>query len=510
MHVEGELPPDEAERRSRPRDDLVLEREVAPGRFECAEGPFRSYERRFEQRPDGTVVDHTEFSLDIGVWRFLFTGPFVGRLAKRPADRVDPFWAPPDRLDRRAARVLALVATISLAVGYLGTLLTQTNTYVFDEFGTGKTAQGATLATVRVGILLAVLVTTFADRRGRKRAMVITLVAGCVLTAATAASPNLVVFGGLQTLARGCNSAVGILVAIIAAEEMPKGSRAYAVSLLAMATGLGAGLALILLPLADLGDAAWRVLFVVPLLFLPAVRAIARHLPESRRFEAVHDERAGLAGHGGRFWLLAVAAFLGQLFIAPASQFMNEYLRDERGFDGAGIRNFSIFTNLPGSIGIVVAGKLADVRGRRMVGAVGMFGGVLFTALVFNGTGASIWAWSALAALIGAATIPALGVYGPELFPTAVRGRANGIISVVGVVGSAAGLLAAGTMSDSFGSLGPAMAILAVGPAILTVLIVVAFPETAREELESLNPEDRAPGSPAIDGAGTTGTLRDP
>ena len=41
-----------------------------------------------------------------------------------------------------------------------------------------------------------------------------------------------------------------------------------------------------------------------------------------------------------------------------------------------------------------------------------------------------------LGALIGGAAVPALGVYGAELFPTGNRGRANGLISVLSLIGS--------------------------------------------------------------------------
>jgi len=121
-----------------------------------------------------------------------------------------------------------------------------------------------------------------------------------------------------------------------------------------------------------------------------------------------------------------------------------------------------------------------------------MFGGVGFTLLMYLGSGASIWVWSILGAFIGAATVPALGVYGPELFPTAVRGKANAVISIVGVVGSATGLIFAGRLSERFDAFGPALALLAIGPAVLTVLILTAYPETARKELETINPEDQA------------------
>jgi len=104
-----------------------------------------------------------------------------------------------------------------------------------------------------------------------------------------------------------------------------------------------------------------------------------------------------------------------------------------------------------------------------------------------------VWAWSAGGSIVGAATVPALGVYGPELFPTKLRGKANGIITALGRAGGVLGLLAAGFLSTRLGSLGPALAVLSIGPAALAVLILVAYPETAHRELEDLNPEDVRP-----------------
>ena len=92
--------------------------------------------------------------------------------------------------------------------------------------------------------------------------------------------------------------------------------------------------------------------------------------------------------------------------------------------------------------------------------------------------------------------LPALGVYGPELFPTSLRGRANGIIQVVSLVGSAVGLLVAGGLADRWGRFGPAMAVVGAGPLLLAVLLVAVFPETAGRELEEINPEDRRPEEP--------------
>jgi MFS family permease len=193
----------------------------------------------------------------------------------------------------------------------------------------------------------------------------------------------------------------------------------------------------------------------------------------------------------GRFALLAGSGFLWSIFLAPAAQFLNEFLRAERGFSGLQITLFVLATNTPGGLGIVLGGRLADRRGRRLLAIIGIAGGVGFTVVSYLTWGWPLWASSIVAAIVGSVAIPAMGVYGPELFPTGQRGLANGGLQVVSVAGSSAGLLLAGWLGDRFDSLGPAMAVLAVGPMVLIVLVAAFYPETARRELEDLNPSDR-------------------
>jgi Major Facilitator Superfamily len=306
--------------------------------------------------------------------------------------------------------------------------------------------------------------------------------------------------GVTQTFVRGAATAGGILVGIVAAEEMPAGSRAFAFSLLAAAGALGAGMCLMVLPLADVGEGGWRLVMVASLLLLPLVRLASGHLPETRRYDAAHAE-VGMAGHGSRFWMLAASALLLALFTAPASQLMNEFLRDEEGFAAWQITIFTIVTNTPGGIGLVIGGRLADTRGRRPVGAFGVVAGTLLTVAMVVLGGWPMWGLSVAAAITGAMVVPAISVYGPELFPTSLRGRANGTVAILGVSGSAIGLLTAGWLSERWDGLGPALALLSIGPLIMAVLVLVAYPETARRELEEINPEDRMdpPGAISTD-----------
>jgi MFS family permease len=478
----------------RPRRDLVLEREVGAGRYEAVEGPVLDYARTVAalRMADGmhAVTQTVEFTLAVPYFWWLFWVPFR-RSMRRPGAGKAPWWAPPALLDARAATVLGSLGVLAVVFGYLNTVFTQTITFAGEEFRAGDTAQGVAGAVVRVGGLVALAVVATADRKGRRTVLLWSAAAGCSLALTGAVAPSLAWLAVSQTLARAFATALLVLVAIVAAEEMPAGSRAYAVSLLAMAGGMGAGLCVLGLRLADIGPRAWRLLYLAPVLALPVLRGLSRRLPESRRFVDRSPERAPLAGHGARLWLLGAAGLLTNVFIAPQSQFGNRFLRVERGFSGGRIGIFSLATGTPAAVGIVVGGRLADTRGRRRVGAVCIMVGTLCTVLFFFSRGWALWALALVGTTVSDASIPALGVYGPELFPTSLRGRANGLVAVSALAGSALGLVAAGVLADSFGHIGPAMAVLSFGPAVVALLVLTRYPETARRELEDLNPEDR-------------------
>jgi predicted MFS family arabinose efflux permease len=474
------------------RDGVILERPAGDGAFEAAEGPVERYQRTVSVTELGDdrfeVTQTVDFHLAFPWFWWVFAPLVRAYVGKLVPPTALPWWAPPQRLDARASTALATVMGISIVVGYTGYLLSTTITYAADDFGVGTTAQGVGLAFGRVDLLISLPLLALADRRGRRPVLLLASAAACILSALGALAPNLPALMATQVPARGCGTAVAIAVLIVAAEEMPAGSRAWSLGLLAFAGATGVGVCIALLPLADL--ASWRLLYLIALVGLVIVWALRNRLTESQRFARPHPD-VHVAGHGGRLWLLAVSTLLLNLFLAPGSQFQNEFLKDERAYSALKIAVFLGATNIFGAIGIVVGGRLADLRGRRGVGAVAVVGGTLFTVLMYNAVGWPIWMWSTLGAILGAAVIPSLTVYGPELFPTGLRGWAGGLISGLGRVGSIVGLVAVGALADRIDSLGPAMAIMSVAPLVLAILILVAYPETARVELEDLNPEDR-------------------
>ncbi|MGI9603608.1 MAG: MFS transporter [Acidimicrobiales bacterium] len=497
-HSRHQLTATELEARRQPRTDVLVERADGPDRFVQHTGPFSRYERVLEVTPNADagfdVTERFDWKLAIPVWSVLFRRPVRRSLINPPRPGTVPAWSPPDMLDIRTTRIFSLLAVLAVFDGYLGAILSQTMTFAADEFGNSTQDQSTALAAVRSGVLISIVLLTLADRQGRRALLLITGMLACGLTIVGGLAPNLWVLGATQAGARGVTTALGILILVVMAEELPAGSRAYGTSVLALAAALGAGVTIWLLPLADLGEAAWRIHYFVPLLFFAPIWWAARQIPESKRFLIADedDDPAPDPTLGRRLLLLGVTSFFLAFFAAPASQLRNDYLKNERGMTGSDIALFSLVTYAPWGLGVFLAGRIADIRGRRPVAILGLLGGALFTVLGYSSAGVMLWVFTLVGNFIGAATVPSLGVYGPEMFSTRRRGQANATITLIAVGGSTLGLLLVGSLADDsgLGNYGQAFLIASVAAVIAAVLIAVAYPETARRELEDINPTD--------------------
>jgi MFS family permease len=294
-----------------------------------------------------------------------------------------------------------------------------------------------------------------------------------------------------QTVGRPMGLALDVLIAVVAAEEMPRNARAYAVSVLILASGLGAGICVMALPLADIAPWGWRLVYVIAVVWLFVALDLARRLPETARFEAPHRVAPPL--QRDRFRIQVAAAFLGNLFIAPASFFQNRYLRDTRGFEGSLISIFILATATPAGIGVMAGGRLADRFGRRVLGAVCLVVSTIFVTVAFGVAGWPLWVASFLGGLVGGAAAPALAVYRAELFPTGNRGRAGVLLLTSALLGGSISLVVMGRLLDRGYSHISILSVLGLGEVLVAVLILTRFPETAHRELEDINPEDVNP-----------------
>jgi len=485
--------PDEDDDALIPRDDFVVEADAGGGRFVQRSGPFADYARTVDGGRE-TI----RYRLDIPWFAWLFALPVRRALRhRRPPGSPQPWWAPPDRLTPRQARLMGLLAAASMSAAFANTLFTQTVNFAADSFGIGTTGQGVGGVAVRLGVVITLPIAFAADRLGRRRMIVFAAWLTPLFCVLGALAPNFPTLVASQSIARPLGLALALLVGVAAAEEMPRNCRAYALSVLAMASGLGAGAAVIALRLADVGDDGWRLIYVLSAVWFVVAWDLRRGLPETERFEAhrstvaVTGEAAARHMHRGRLALVCIVAVSANLFVAPASFFQNRYLDEVRGYSGGGIALFAICTATPAALGLIAGGKLAETIGRRVVLLICLPLSTVFLVGAFAVGGPLMWLGAFLGGITGGLAYPAFNVYRSELFSTGSRGRANGWITAVSLVGSSVGLLVAGVLLDRGWTYGVVMAVMGIGQLIAATIAFVAYPETAHLTLEQLNPEDR-------------------
>jgi MFS transporter, AAHS family, benzoate transport protein len=412
---------------------------------------------------------------------------------------------PPVPLGARVWNILAMLGLVVVGTSYQGSVPSATMTYIAKEFGNTTEEQSRALAIIRVDVLVSLVVLRLADRFGRRRMLLFTTTVGPILTALCALSPGLVVFTFLQVLGRGMVTASLLLITVIGVEEVPALARTWASGFLVGLAAVGSAIAVGSVAIADSSLWAWRLLYLVPLLSLPAVLVVKKRLPESRRFQTnVHVEsRRSLAAEwrdvvervrAHRRRLVIVSIFFALLAFenTPTRQLQNDFLTNQQGFSSKQVALFSVLTNIPGVFGLLLGGLIGDRFGHRRLLTFTLFGFVVGDAGLFLSNGSAVWAWSVFGSFVGAASIPVCAILSSEVFPTSFRSTANGITTAVSRIGGALGLLVAGALSTVW-SRGSAIAFTTT--ALLVSLALIRFlPETSGRELEILNPEDLSPG----------------
>jgi len=470
--------------------------------------------------PDATVVSFRPYGqLDIPFFRWAFrplvaiskrrTGRYViaglrAELEGAPAAVVPKpvIGLPTAMFTQEQSTQLATAAAAVAVVSFGAALVGQFGGPISHTFHASDTAFSDVLAITRLGALLAFVGIAFADRGGRRRSILIGVVGSAIVCGVSAFSPNLVFFTGAQVLQRAFLIVTATVAGVAVVEEAPEGARAYATSMLALAGGFGFSFAVITLPFADLGSQAWRVPFGLGALTILVAPAIGRRMTETSRYEAlartdvsrgrVRDIRG--QGYGRRFVLLATTFFLLNVFNAPSSQLANKYLIDVHHFSNSGIAILRIVTTgIPGLAGLVIGGRLTEVRGRRPIAAIALAVATATQMVFFLSGGLLLWFMSGTSIIAASAGGIALGTLGVELFPTETRSTSNGLLGVIGVLGSVLGFVITGLLAHPQGEIGRAIALCGIGALVATIVFVPLLPESRAQELDDVSPTDARP-----------------
>jgi MFS family permease len=404
-------------------------------------------------------------------------------------------FAAPEPLTSRQKTVLKLLWLASLPAAYVNTVFTQTVAYASSEFNISEQGQGFAAAIVRWGVVIAIPLAALADRIGRRKIIISLAWLAPLVISLGAFAPSFAVLVATQTVGRPLGISLTVFVLVFATEEMGTNTRAWALSILAVGSGVGAGSAVGAIPLAGISDTSWRLVYLIGIGWLAVAYVLTRSLPETTRFLALHEEQIHHTDvethiHRDRLWMQIAVAVLTNVFVATASIFQSRYLKDVREYSALEISLFITITTIPATVGLVAGGRLADKVGRKVVAVATVPTGTMLYALSFSTQGASMWFFAIIGGILLGISYPAMAVFRSELFPTAHRNMGSALIMVASLIGGSVGLIGAGVLLDNGMSYGRVMTTFALGPVLVAFLVALRYPETAHLELETINPED--------------------
>jgi MFS family permease len=351
-----------------------------------------------------------------------------------------------------------------------------------------------------------------ADYIGRKRTMMLAILAYSLTTGLSAIAWNWQSFAILRFLVGVGIGSEWVTGASLVSELWPDNARGKGGGLLQSGAGIGSFLASgVWLLIGGLGPNAWRFMYLVGILPALLVLWLRRGMPESTRWEEANERRraaraqqqSGIALEGidaalTRFTVTdmfldksvrprLIAAFLMMLSVTfgfwGVATFVPTYVGTVAAKAGLSAPFYSAVAGLLGTgvsiFGFIALGFLADGIGRKPTAmlyyamclvltpvvymwASGM-GQLLAAVTVFGFFTGGIWAWAP--------------VWLPELFPTRMRGTAVAFCFNAPRWISCVGPLIAGTLIVALGGYGPAATI--VGLFFIVGVIAAPFlPET--------------------------------
>lgn len=403
-------------------------------------------------------------------------------------------------------RILGLIGFASLFMRYDGAVLQLALPQIQSSLGISDAALSNTVALIELGSFPAFLLMLAADRIGRRRLLLITIVGYTLMTGATAFVTSLSLFITLQFLARVFLMAEVMLASVVIAEEFPADARGRGIGALAAIAANGFGVAALLFAFVEVLPFGWRSLYVVGLVPLLILVNLRRGLPETAHFQKQQAERAKLdtteegfianlqpvrdliRAYPGRFFAISAIVFLYGVATSAAFFYDPTYLQQEHGFQPWHITLLTIGGGFGALFGNTIAGNVGDLLGRKRATILFLVLMPILIGLFYNVSGwilPVVWAMMLFNQMGVGVSIETLGT---ELFPTSYRSTAAGARALVAAGGTVVSLTAHGLLFRLVDSQWLAVAVLAT-VALITPFLVAWLPETSGRSLDEIAPE---------------------
>ena len=429
-------------------------------------------------KPETSVEDADRKSIHLG---------FLGR--------TPPF-------TKRQRRVFWIASTAGFFDQYDRALLSLALKQIQTSLKIAESHLGAMLSVIRLGYLLSLLMTPFADVFGRRRLLLYTVIGYTIFTGLIAIAPNERTFVVFEIIARAFAGAEAAIAMVIVAEEVDAAYRGWAIGLLASVSSIGYGLAAIAFAFINMIPYGWRGMYAIALIPLAVVIPLRRVLPESARFEK--EKLEGLrpvkiwepvvrlyTAYPKRLAMMLSIAFLSNMGGNASGFLFPKFLQEAHHWSPGNVSSLFFLGGAIGIVGSIIAGRMSDRFGRRIMGTAFLFLSPVLTIWMYTASGPSIVPAWILQTFFDFAANMILSAYSAELFPTSYRSTAGSALAIAGTTGGALGLFLEGVLYNFTGSLSRSVCYLTVfwmiAPAILWF-----FPETSGRELEDISPEANA------------------
>lgn len=406
-------------------------------------------------------------------------------------------------------RLLFLLSSATFFEGYDNFVLSFVLALVLVDLGGTEAEAGWIRALVGLGAVVAFLLSAQADRIGRRRLLLVTIVGYTAAAAATAVSPSLAWLAAAQFTAQVFLGAEWAVAVTIVVEDFPAHERGRALGIVTSMNTLGGilvgVLAFVGLQSTPLG---WRAFFVVGLIPLAIIAMARRSMRETERYEAVRADPSSERLDHTSLWepwrpayranVLAIGllTFFRHAAVAAAAFWWAYYAQQEVGMSVSLSGLYLAAAGVLGAAGFIVAGRLMDRFGRRPAFVAYMVGTLAFGTWLFQiDSTALMLPVLCIAIFFGLGSVAMTSAFSTEPFPTYVRSRAaawcrNAFEVPGGIVGPLAVGLLGDHVSGPVGSIGDAtsLTILALIPP--TIFLCLRYvPETAEEDLVALDRE---------------------